>query len=352
MIPGVVEINGHLYLRRRWLDADRKRHVAYVGLPAIDDLNFNAALTRAKSGREERAGPVPGTIAALAAEFRGAINKRKLAAATRLNYLRYVDRIEREHGTKTVKGMRPAHVYKIRDELEETVGVANNYLAVLRLMMAFACERDWRDTNPAAGVPKLPGGEHEPWPADVLEAALAAATPMMRLAIVTGLCGGQRIGDTIRLQHGWNKNGIIEVVQGKTRVFAAIPMHPLWLAEIDKVPRRALTILYDRSGQPFASVEPIQARIRDLMAKIGAHGFTFHGLRKNACCYLLEMGLNDVQVGSTLGMSAEMVRHYGKRARSLMIAKSLAEQLTGGNVLILPGLTESRVVAKNAGKAK
>jgi hypothetical protein len=34
--------------------------------------------------------------------------------------------------------------------------------------------------------------------------ALAAAAPMLRLAIVTGLCSGQRISDAILMQHGWH----------------------------------------------------------------------------------------------------------------------------------------------------
>ncbi|WP_031261005.1 hypothetical protein, partial [Curtobacterium sp. B18] len=61
--------------------------------------------------------------------------------------------------------------------------------------------------------------------------------------------------------------------------------------------------------------------------------FVFHGLRKNACCYLLEMGLNDSQVGAMLGMSPEMVRHYGKRSRALMIAESAASMIQSRSVI-------------------
>jgi integrase len=338
MIPGVVDIDGRLYFRRRWR-VDGQRKVQHIRLPAIDHPAFAEELAIARRKSPVRQAPLAGTMAALCAEFRASIAKRKLADATRTNYLRYVDRIEAEHGARMVRGLRPAHVYRIRDGLEETPGVANNYLSVLRLMMAFACQRDsGLSSNPAAGVPALPLGEHEPWPAEIILAALKAATPMMRLAIITGLCGGQRIGDCIRLQHAWHDGRIIQLAQGKTGVNAAIPMHPLWLAEIARVPARALTILYDRSGQPFASVEPIQSRLRDLMARIGAQGFTFHGLRKNACCYLLEMGLNDAEAGSLLGMSPEMVRHYGKRARSLMVANNLMDKVGGAQVIELPGL--------------
>jgi hypothetical protein len=34
----------------------------------------------------------------------------------------------------------------------------------------------------------------------------------------------------------------------KTAAYAAVPMHALWLAEIRKMPRKAVTLLYDRAG--------------------------------------------------------------------------------------------------------
>jgi hypothetical protein len=56
-------------------------------------------------------------------------------------------------------------------------------------------------------------------------------------------------------------------------------------------------------------------------------------LRKNACCYLAELGLNDSEIGAIVGMTPQIVRHYTKRARALMIARSVADRVTGGDVL-------------------
>ncbi len=84
--------------------------------------------------------------------------------------------------------------------------------------------------------------------------------------------------------------------------------------------------------------EAVQQVHADLVARevIGEGStFTFHGLRKNACCYLLERGLNDSEVGEVLGMSPEMVRHYGKRARALMIARGAAVRMTSGVMIPL-----------------
>jgi integrase len=75
--------------------------------------------------------------------------------------------------------------------------------------------------------------------------------------------------------------------------------------------------------------------------------FSFHGLRKNACCYLLELGLSDTEAGSILGMSSEMVRHYGKRARALMIARGAAERVTGGKIVPMAGATALKRRSEN-----
>lgn len=122
-----------------------------------------------------------------------------------------------------------------------------------------------------------------------------------------------------------------------------------------------MTLLYDRWGKPFGTTGAVQASLRDLMAQpkvkavitdlVAAEAipegtsFVFHGLRKNACCYLLELGLTDNEVESMLGMSPKMIRHYGKKARVLMITRGTARRIAGGQILALPtkaGCTKGR----------
>jgi integrase len=332
-LPNVERIGAYAYLRHRWRDESGKRHSQRIALGRADAPDFAERLAAAQRPAEGRKAHAPGSIAALITLFRPVLVKRQLADSTRQNYGIYLDRIAADHGHRSVKGMRPVHLYTIRDNLADTPGVARNYLSVFRLLMAFACERDWRPNNPVAGIPALPIGEHEPWPAELLQRAIDTARPRLRLAIITALTTGQRIGDCIRLQHAWIKGGICELQQEKTAVAAAFPVHPLLTAEIEAQPRRALTILYDRTGQPYATEEPLQSQLRRLMSDLGETGYSFHGLRKNACCYLLELGLSDATVGSLLGMSAATVRHYGKRTRALMLARKAAETVTSAQVL-------------------
>lgn len=371
-IPGVCQKKGSTYRRFRYYDEAGKRKDIYVKLPAPTDPRFAVELARVNAeyadSPEARNAPEPGSFWALAQSFRAALaagwtkkqRKRKkregepekgikpYSPNTIENYLRYVAMFEDPdfiyENQKThkrtavrdldVKGIRPVHIHELRDGLAATPGKANNWLNVLKLMLTYATERDWRADNPASDIAPLPIGEHEPWPADVLVQAKGEASPMLWLAIVTGLCSGQRISDVIRIHHTWLKSGIMELSQFKTDVDAAVPVHPWWREEIDRLPKKSVTVLYDRTGRPFGTEEAIQSRIRAMMKKLGhvdSKGkalYTFHGLRKNACCYLLETGLSDTDVGAILGMTPETVRHYGKRARALTIALGAAEKMT------------------------
>ncbi|MDH2129859.1 tyrosine-type recombinase/integrase [Sphingobium yanoikuyae] len=365
-IEGVCQKKGLTYRRFRFYDAEGKRKDRYVRLPDPSDPRFaqelarvNAEAAQSDAAAEARWVPIPGSFGALAREFRVALaagwtrkKKKKgakaLSANTMENYLRYVAMFEAADFTfklksgeqkpvrdMSVAGMRPTHVYQLRDAMADKPGKANNWLNVLKLMFVFAAERDWRGDNPADDVSPLPIGEHEPWPRDVLADALEHASPMLRLAIVTGLCTGQRVSDVIRIRHNWLTGGIMELSQVKTDVDVAVPIHPWWREEMAKVEKKAVTLLYDRAGRPFSAEDRIQERIRRLMHQLGHTDdegqllYTFHGLRKNACCYLLETGLSDTDVGAILGMTPETVRHYGKRARAYMIAVGASAKMTG-----------------------
>ncbi len=347
-VKGLCLKGGRLYYRRKVRGRD-----TYIRLPAIDDPRFAEAYAKAARPDGERKRPGAGTFGALVTAYRASGEFRTIQSnTTRTNRQRYLDMIATEHGHRTVRGCRTPDIRRMRDAYADTPGKANNWLATMKVLMAFAVDNEWRADNPATAVKPLDIGEHEPWPADVLERALAAASPMMRLAIVTGLCSGCRISDAIRMQHGWHDRAVMQFTTKKRvgkqhrGVDVAVPMHALWLAEIDKVPRASVTLLYDRQGKPFSSEKIVQERMRRLMLDIGAPTYTsngkarlysYHGLRKNAACYLAELGLSDREIGSICGMTPETVRHYTKRARSLMVARGAADRVKGGDVLPLKG---------------
>jgi len=331
-VKNLCQKQGRFYYRRKVNGKDE-----YIRLPPPWHPDHARAYQEA-AHEECRAKPDAGTIAALVAAYRASSAFRSIPSdKTRSNDSRYLDLLSQAHGHRSVKGIRPFHVAKMRDEYQDTPGKANNWLRVFKALMKYAAANDWRSDNPAREISLLPIGEHEPWPSAVLEKALDKASPMTRLAIVLGLCTGARVGDAIRLQHGWHDGFVLQFTTSKNKADVAVPLHPLLLEEVAKVPRRAVTILYDRSGRPFQSTGTMQSRVRDLMKAIGEDGYTFHGLRKNACCYLKELGLNDTEIGAIVGMTPEVVRHYTKRSRALMIARGAARKVRRGDVLHLKG---------------
>lgn len=331
-VKNLCQKGGRFYYRRKVNGKDE-----YLRLPPPWHHDHARAYQEA-AHEGERAKPAEGSLAALVAAYRASSDYRTIpSAVTRTNDSRYLDLIVAEHGHRSVSGIRPVHVRKMRDRYQEAPGKAHNWLRVFKTLMRFAVANDWRSDNPASEIrpPRL--GEHQPWPADVLAKALDTATPMTRLAIVLALCTGARIGDAIRIQHNWHDGSLLEFTTAKNKADVAVPLHPLLIEEIGRLPRKAVTILYDRSGRPFQSTGTLQARIRDLMLAIGEDGYSFHGLRKNACCYLRELGLNDTEIGSIVGMTPGTVRHYTKKSRALMVARGAAERVKGGTVLPIAG---------------
>ncbi len=338
MIPGVCQKKGITYRRFRVKLPDGRWGDHYIRLPDPTDPLFAEALARVNAKPIATIGQAaPGSMAALAAEFRAVLANKPMADDTRRAWAYYLDLIVEQHGSKLVADLRKARVFKIRDDMAATPGKANNYLAKLRSLLEFALDRDWIRVNPAKGVPGLETGEHDPWPADVLTTVLSKASPMVRLAIISALYSGQRVSDLIRMQHGWHDGRIMEIVSSKkTKTYTPIPMAAEWIAEIKKLPRKAVTILYDRHGKPFADPNRLQESLRRLMRSLGyvdkdgAALYTLHGLGKNACCYLAEQGLSDTEISAVTGKTPETVRHYAKRARVYMIALGAADRVTAG----------------------
>lgn len=342
--PGVVQKKGSTYRRFKVKGENGKWRDHYVKLPDPMSPLFAEELERvnAKPTVERTAFP-PRSIGALVAEAKPVIFARKvkgrpMAEGTRRAWSYYLGLFEEQHGKKLVGDLDKPRVLRIRDSMAETPGKANAYVSKLRALLEIAVDWGWIKTNPTSGVARLEGGEYEPWPAAVLEAALAKASPMLRLAIVSGLYSGQRISDLIRMQHGWIKNGVLELSSQKTDTYTPIPVDSAWTAEIRKLPRKSVTILYDRAGKPFADTDRLQAQLRRLMRELGFVDddgvplYSFHGLGKNACCYLTELGLSDTEISAITGKTPETVRHYAKRARLYTVALGAAEKIAAAKI--------------------
>lgn len=343
-LPNVKETKpGHWFYRTKV-----KGKTTYVPLPAPSDPKFSAAYARAKArfAKKPAEGVTAGTFSALIRDYRKSTDYQQgLAVTTRSNYDRYLNMIEEKMGAAPVGDLKASRVEKMRDAMAATPGKANNWLNVLNTLLKFGVRRDYVAVSVADGVPQLPTGEHQPWPQEVLDAALAACpSPTTRLAILSGLYSGQRISDIVKITHRMMVGDIMELTQHKQRskgdriVTVYIPIHPKWREAVAEVERKTDTIIYDRYGRPFKNPKALQERIRDMMKDLGfvdENGealYTFHGLRKNSSNYLMEMGLTAEEIGAINGMNADTVRLYTKGVQKRVLVEGAKGKMLAGDV--------------------
>lgn len=241
------------------------------------------------------------------------------SANTQRAYRMYLDRLVEifpEAGMKELTG--PLVQRYVMDEHADTRGAANMMLRVLRIIFKWAGKRERGLTDPTIGIEEFEGGEHEPWPDHLVEAALASDNILFRAAVGLHLFTGQRTGDTCKI--AWNSisNDGIPVRQQKTGTPLLIPVHPQLTAILADTPRRAITVLTNSNGRPLTPAAFL-AWVKTFGAKHEVK-LVPHGLRKNAVNALLEAGCSTAEVGAITGQSLQMVEHYAKGRNQTKLA--------------------------------
>ena len=270
-----------------------------------------------------------GTFGALVAKYRATRHFReKLSDRTRKVYDAYLSRMLVAYADAPLREITPEDIQeRVLDANEDTPGAANMMLALFRTLHAFAIKRpsgrgipDW--TEGLEAFPKDEANEHQPWPDDVLEAALQSDDALFRQAVTLALYTGQRPGDVCAMTWGAVSGDMIRVRQQKTKTALEIPMHEDLAAMIAQLPRsdRHLFLLCNRRGGPLK-----EATFREWCASFTeARGQRCvpHGLRKNAVNELFEQGCDAAQVAAITGhKSLQMLEHYGKRRSQPKIAR-------------------------------
>jgi len=124
----------------------------------------------------------------------------KLSAASRKSYAIHLRKIEHEMGKAPAAKIEPKDVTHLMDKLADQPGTANMCLAVIGTVYKWGRKRHHvpLTCEPTRDVERLELGEHEPWPAPVLNAALASKNARVRLATHLLYYTAQRIGDVVK----------------------------------------------------------------------------------------------------------------------------------------------------------
>lgn len=278
---------------------------------------FQAEYDELLAGLEiKRENAAPGTIAALIADFKRSPEFQKLAAATRAQYAKDLDRLGYV-GHARIKDLTRMHVLKMRDALADKPRKADHFVQVARRLLSWAVDRGYADANPLLRVSMINEAEaHLVWSDDECRRfeesgpREALLTPYM-----LGLFTGQRRGDVLLMARNRYDGEAIEVIQGKTGAALWIPCHARLKAYLDGLPTDRLLFCLDGKGLPWKDGSTFSHEFGKHLDKIGLGHLCFHGLRHTAATALADAGCSDRDIAAITGhKTPSMVRRYTARA--------------------------------------
>lgn len=303
----------YYYFRTGQLDAAGREILAK--LPDPRDPGFGSAYASFMAGRTRRANAEASAVPLLTVPQFCDLYERSshfvgLSQGTQKIYgisLRYFRKVL---PTAPARELERRDIVRMIDERAAQPGAANSLLRTVRALYKWGRERGHVENDPCRDIAILDIGEHEPWPANVLEAALAAEDPLVRLGTHLLLYTAQRIGDVVRMKRTDIRDGRIEVVQQKTGRQLSIMLHPALQRELSRHPASLGFILAKPNGRAV-SADKLRQSLQRFAADQGAK-IVPHGLRKNAVNALLEAGCSVGEVAAVSGQSLAMVEHYAR----------------------------------------
>ncbi|MFN4927823.1 tyrosine-type recombinase/integrase [Bradyrhizobium sp.] len=323
------------YFRRNGLS------VALPGSPWSSEfmMAYGAALEASTLREAKAAGKAPprrkdarkaaaakaGSFSKLIAEFKKSERFTALAASTAETYSRLLARVDANLGPHPVAKITAKN---IRDliairKAEGGPEAANHFRRIMRLLMQFAVESEYRDDDPTLGIKKAkaqkaagvePG--HRTWTEDDIAKFIKRYPLGTReyLALALLVCVGQRRGDTVKLGPANVANyspkdfkgRYITLRQGKTGAALDVPILPMLAEALRRaaLPADAPAFLLTKFGGPFTP-ESFSNQFSEWSKLAGIkEQASPHGLRKACARRLAEAGCSAPMIASITGHSS------------------------------------------------
>ncbi|WP_414833606.1 tyrosine-type recombinase/integrase [Afifella sp. YEN Y35] len=306
-----------------WPVGSREFVVAYEAAKAATPLPVGAGRVKA------------GTIDALVQRYYQSGEFRQLAPSTQATYRGIIERFRAEHGDKSVAALERRHVKAMIDKKAATPAAANNFLRMVRLLMRYAIDLEWRRDDPTIGIRNLrtKGGGYHTWTESEIEAfeRTHGVGSRARLALALLLYTGQRRSDVVKM--GWQhvEAPRIRVKQQKTGARLAIWLHPELADILDATPLDDLTFLRTQSGEPFTPAG-FGNWFRECCDAAGLRHCSAHGLRKAAARRLAEAGCSSHEIMAVTGhQTLKEVERYTREAERKRLGDSAIRKLLREN---------------------
>lgn len=316
-----VHSKGRIYVYFDTGQKDARGKPIYNRLPPVGTAQFGASYAAMLAGRTRREN-VPGvlTLKELINLYMISPKYAGLAEGSKRLYARYLATLDHEIGGAPADEVEARDITKMMDLRGQTPGAANMILRVAGALYKWGRSRQHVTANPVKDIGLFDGGEHEPWPEGLLEAALAAEDANVRLAASLLYYTAQRLDDVRLMRWADIRGGVLYCRQGKTRKDLEIPVHRELAEVLAATKKTGLHIIAKSDGRPFSA----QALRKWLQTFAADRGFKIvpHGLRKNAVNALLEAGCSAAETAAISGQSLSLVEHYAKRRNTAKLGKS------------------------------
>lgn len=323
-------VKGRQYIYFR---LDRGGKVTRVRLPSNPDSEeFAREYWAIRSGRSKRTCKT--TWNNLIVAYYQSPAFRSKAKGTQQNYRRHCEAIREKNGDKDMTRFRRKDALKVQEALQANWSKANERLAVLSILCKFAVDLEWIERNPVVDIPKLTGGEYEPWPDDKLAAYerycdrhdLTTARTIYELCVGTG----QRIGDCVNMEWHDFDGEFMDVVQDKTGTKLSIYCPARLQSYLASLPKAGRHILAKNLTAPIAK-RAAQKAVEDVRRALGIMDgpdrLVPHGWRYTAAVQLSDAGCSDDEVQAVTGhKTMEMVRKYRAKRDQRAASKRAQEK--------------------------
>jgi integrase len=269
-----------------------------------------------------------GTLAKLVEDYYRSIEFGNLKPSSQRLYRICLDPIARKDGHRLVRDMPRDKIRKIIEEIGATrPGMANLTLKVLRALLGYAVDTNWRPDNPALRIKLYRLGTRHTW-TDTELAAFENRWPLgSRERLAYALLPGQRVGDVVRMRLQDITGGRINVVQQKTGTALSLPIHPDLVEALKAYPTKGMHLIGDRYGRAIA-----RHTLTDLMTRAAAaaglpHQCLPHGLRKAMMRRLAERGASSKELAAVSGHKslAEVERYTAKADQQTLSTAAMAK---------------------------
>lgn len=283
-----------------------------------------------KRAKKHRSHGKAGTLGALILQYRRTPEYQGLKPATRKVYERAMGYMEELYGVAVVD-LKRRHAKALRDAHADRPALADQVKRMFSILMQFAVDQEYRESNPALRIGKLSKGEYARWTDEQIVFALKHLAEPYRRALLLGLYTGQRAGDVARMPWSDYDGEGIQVAQEKTGAKLWVPCHRALRRELEtwKADRASVTILTAARGKPWAHGGSFSTAFS---AAVRRHpeldGCVFHGLRKTAAAKLAEAGASTLEIAAITGHTTlSMIELYTRQAEQKTRARAAVVKL-------------------------